>query len=196
MDFPIHLDTIIWDCPQGIFCLSLGADFRPHSQSKFPPPFLLLCSMSLISPNFALKSIIFSKFWPELFPKIAVKSPNLSKYPFISFQYKLICWLFQVEIVKELDGHVAKCVKDQNGNHVVQKCIECVEPKHLQFIIDAFKGQVSRFLLPLLYPATYQKPHHWQCRPKLAWVQANILHLTPGWSLNNFFWKWSCSYQV
>ncbi len=45
--------------------------------------------------------------------------------------------------MKELDGHVLKCVKDQNGNHVVQKCIECVEPKHLQFIIDAFKGQVS-----------------------------------------------------
>ncbi len=50
-------------------------------------------------------------------------------------------WL-QVEIVKELDGHVLKCVKDQNGNHVVQKCIECVDSKHLQFIIDAFKGQV------------------------------------------------------
>ena len=48
----------------------------------------------------------------------------------------------QVEIVTELDKHVLKCVKDQNGNHVVQKCIECVDPKHLQFIIDAFKGQV------------------------------------------------------
>ncbi|CAC5411195.1 PUM [Mytilus coruscus] len=48
----------------------------------------------------------------------------------------------QVEIVKELDGHILKCVKDQNGNHVVQKCIECVKPGHLQFIIDAFKGQV------------------------------------------------------
>ncbi|CAH1774802.1 unnamed protein product, partial [Owenia fusiformis] len=48
----------------------------------------------------------------------------------------------QVEIVKELDGHVLKCVKDQNGNHVVQKCIECVEPVHLQFLIDAFQGQV------------------------------------------------------
>ena len=44
--------------------------------------------------------------------------------------------------MKELDGHVLKCVKDQNGNHVVQKCIECVEPRQLQFIIDAFKGQV------------------------------------------------------
>lgn len=49
----------------------------------------------------------------------------------------------QVEIIKELDGHVLKCVKDQNGNHVVQKCIECVEPDQLNFIVDAFKGQVS-----------------------------------------------------
>lgn len=46
-------------------------------------------------------------------------------------------------MVRELDGHVLKCVKDQNGNHVVQKCIECVQPQSLQFIIDAFKGQVS-----------------------------------------------------
>ncbi|XP_030054679.1 pumilio homolog 2 isoform X5 [Microcaecilia unicolor] len=46
------------------------------------------------------------------------------------------------EMVKELDGHVLKCVKDQNGNHVVQKCIECIQPQSLQFIIDAFKGQV------------------------------------------------------
>lgn len=28
------------------------------------------------------------------------------------------------------------------GNHVVQKCIECVEPSALQFIINAFQGQV------------------------------------------------------
>ncbi|KAJ8333276.1 hypothetical protein SKAU_G00421720 [Synaphobranchus kaupii] len=46
------------------------------------------------------------------------------------------------EMVRELDSHVLKCVKDQNGNHVVQKCIECVQPHALQFIIDAFKGQV------------------------------------------------------
>lgn len=49
---------------------------------------------------------------------------------------------FQHELVMELDGHVLKCVKDQNGNHVVQKCIECVDPHALQFIIDAFQGQV------------------------------------------------------
>ena len=44
--------------------------------------------------------------------------------------------------MRELDGHVLRCVKDQNGNHVVQKCIECVDPPALQFIISAFKGQV------------------------------------------------------
>ena len=54
--------------------------------------------------------------------------------------------------MRELDGHVLKCVKDQNGNHVVQKCIECVQPQALQFIIDAFQGQVSpRLLLCMNY---------------------------------------------
>ena len=48
----------------------------------------------------------------------------------------------QVEIAKELDGNVLKCVKDQNGNHVVQKCIESIDPAHLSFITDAFNGQV------------------------------------------------------
>ena len=46
-------------------------------------------------------------------------------------------------IISELEGNVLRCVKDQNGNHVVQKCIETVEPSCLQFIIDAFRGQVS-----------------------------------------------------
>ena len=53
-------------------------------------------------------------------------------------------------IIAELEGNVLKCVKDQNGNHVVQKCIECVDPLHLQFIIESFQGQVrsTRKLLP------------------------------------------------
>ncbi len=46
-----------------------------------------------------------------------------------------------MEILQELEGQVLKCVKDQNGNHVVQKVIERVEPARLQFIIDAFVGQ-------------------------------------------------------
>lgn len=63
----------------------------------------------------------------------------------------------QSDIVRELDGHVLKCVKDQNGNHVVQKCIECVQPQALQFIIDAFQGQVGVLLqamaqLPVIPP--------------------------------------------
>ncbi|CAK5089790.1 unnamed protein product [Meloidogyne enterolobii] len=44
----------------------------------------------------------------------------------------------QMEVIKEISNHVLKCVKDQNGNHVVQKIIERVEPQQLQFIIDAF----------------------------------------------------------
>lgn len=48
----------------------------------------------------------------------------------------------QAELVKELEADVLKCVKDQNGNHVVQKAIERVPTEHIQFIIEAFRGQV------------------------------------------------------
>lgn len=47
------------------------------------------------------------------------------------------------KLVLELDGHVMKCVRDQNGNHVIQKCIECVPAEKIQFIISAFRGQVA-----------------------------------------------------
>lgn len=37
-----------------------------------------------------------------------------------------------------------KCVQDQNANHVIQKCIECIPVEKIQFIIAAFKGQVAK----------------------------------------------------
>jgi mRNA-binding protein PUF3 len=48
----------------------------------------------------------------------------------------------QAELVEELQVDVLKCVKDQNGNHVVQKAIERVPSEHIQFVIEAFRGQV------------------------------------------------------
>ena len=48
----------------------------------------------------------------------------------------------QTQMVAELDGSIMKCVRDQNGNHVIQKCIECIPQERIQFIISAFYGQV------------------------------------------------------
>lgn len=48
----------------------------------------------------------------------------------------------QTQMVAELDGSVMKCVHDQNGNHVIQKCIECIPQDRIQFIISSFYGQV------------------------------------------------------
>lgn len=45
--------------------------------------------------------------------------------------------------MRELDGHVMRCVHDQNGNHVIQKCIESVPTEKIEFIISAFQGQVA-----------------------------------------------------
>lgn len=35
-----------------------------------------------------------------------------------------------------------RCVRDQNGNHVIQKCIECVPTSYVAGMLDAFLGQV------------------------------------------------------
>ncbi|KAL9602862.1 MAG: hypothetical protein Q9219_001557 [cf. Caloplaca sp. 3 TL-2023] len=50
----------------------------------------------------------------------------------------------QASLIGELqkDKQVMRCVKDQNGNHVVQKAIERIPAAHIQFIVNAFTGQV------------------------------------------------------
>jgi len=48
----------------------------------------------------------------------------------------------QTKMVAELDGHIMRCVRDQNGNHVIQKCIECIPQESIQFIISSFYDHV------------------------------------------------------
>ena len=43
--------------------------------------------------------------------------------------------------MKELEPHVLKCVKDANGNHVIQKLIERVSSDRLGFV-QLFRGNV------------------------------------------------------
>lgn len=53
----------------------------------------------------------------------------------------------QASLVKELDGpglQILRVVKDQNGNHVIQKAIERIPGEHIQFIVDAHRGQVVK----------------------------------------------------
>lgn len=48
-----------------------------------------------------------------------------------------------MQLARELEGHVLKCVHDQNGNHVIQKCVECIPADNIEFIISSFRGQVA-----------------------------------------------------
>ena len=48
----------------------------------------------------------------------------------------------QASVILELEHNVLKCVKDQNGNHVIQKAIERCPPQTIRFILNAFMGQV------------------------------------------------------
>jgi hypothetical protein len=53
----------------------------------------------------------------------------------------------QAALVGELENHVLKCVKDQNGNHVIQKAIERCAPETIGLIYRAFIDQVQHLSL-------------------------------------------------
>ena len=46
-------------------------------------------------------------------------------------------------MAKELQGEIVKCIEDQNGNHVIQKCIECCDAKSIDFIVKDVYKQVN-----------------------------------------------------
>jgi mRNA-binding protein PUF3 len=46
-------------------------------------------------------------------------------------------------MVKELEKDVLKTVKDQNGNHVIQKVIDRVPMQYIQNVVEAFRGNVG-----------------------------------------------------
>lgn len=49
----------------------------------------------------------------------------------------------QIEIVEELKPDIMRIVKDQNGNHVIQKIIQMVPRLCIPFIMDAFQSQIE-----------------------------------------------------
>ena len=48
----------------------------------------------------------------------------------------------KINIVHELKNSVLKCIGDQNGNHVIQKCIECVPEDRIPFVIEPILSQI------------------------------------------------------
>lgn len=47
----------------------------------------------------------------------------------------------QAELTKELEPDILRVIRDQNGNHVVQKIIELVPRQYIDFIMNAVRGQ-------------------------------------------------------
>ncbi|KAI8546997.1 hypothetical protein RHMOL_Rhmol07G0162400 [Rhododendron molle] len=55
-------------------------------------------------------------------------------------------------MVAMLDGNVMRCVRDQNGNHVIQKCIKCIPVEAIQFIISVFYDQLVSLVTLSTHP--------------------------------------------
>ena len=72
-------------------------------------------------------------------------------------------------MVEELDGQVMRCVKDQNGNHVIQKCIECIPEDNIQFIVSTFFDQVVNL-----------STHPYGCRVIQVWNRSLLISIPCG----------------
>lgn len=66
--------------------------------------------------------------------------------------------------MKELKVDILKFVKDQNGNHVVQKAVERIPTEHISFIVDVFRGQTHALAV-----------HTYGCRV----IQRILEHVSP-----------------
>lgn len=62
---------------------------------------------------------------------------------FINDFFLRLLLIVKIEMAKELEGNIVKCIEDQNGNHVIQKCIECCDPKSIDFIVNDVLKQVK-----------------------------------------------------
>jgi len=68
-----------------------------------------------------------------------------------------------------------RCVRDQNGNHVIQKCIECVPEDAIHFIVSTFFDQVVTLSThPYGCRVIQVRYLHWLC-PLLLCYQRSFL---------------------
>ena len=58
-------------------------------------------------------------------------------------------------ILAELQKRVLECIKDQHGNHVIQKCFTSVPPSLMQLLINPILGSVSYDIAKSLHLSPY-----------------------------------------
>lgn len=59
---------------------------------------------------------------------------------------------FQEKIIAELKSNVLKCIQNQNGNHVIQKCFETIKANRLDFIIiEVIENVFFQIFLNFIY---------------------------------------------
>ncbi|CAD6264181.1 unnamed protein product [Miscanthus lutarioriparius] len=69
-------------------------------------------------------------------------SPVITIYGKLSTVLEVLDMDRKIDIVHELKNYVLKSIGDQNGNHVIQKCIECVPEDCIPFVIDPILSQI------------------------------------------------------
>ncbi|KAL5205049.1 hypothetical protein ABZP36_009920 [Zizania latifolia] len=104
--------------------------------------------------NYAIQKLI--EYGPTLFRRMLINTLAGSVVDLSLHQYgcRVIQKAFEVsdldqkiEMANELGSSLMKCVCDQNANHVVQKCVQCVPSNCINFIYGGFRGKAKTLSL-------------------------------------------------
>ena len=55
-----------------------------------------------------------------------------------------ICSEDYISSLQKLEPRIEEFIRDHNGNHVIQKCIEAMEPEDKQIILNRYDNKVSK----------------------------------------------------
>ena len=62
-----------------------------------------------------------------------------------------ICSEDYISSLQKLEPRIEEFIRDHNGNHVIQKCIEAMEPEDKQIILNRYDNKVSTYIQPSLH---------------------------------------------
>ena len=69
-----------------------------------------------------------------------------------------ICSEDYISSLQKLEPRIEEFIRDHNGNHVIQKCIEAMEPEDKQIILNRYDNKVSMYLYnPPFINSSYDK---------------------------------------
>nr|XP_025876174.1 pumilio homolog 1-like [Oryza sativa Japonica Group] len=131
-----------------------GSRFIQHKLERATPTELLMVYKEIVPHTFMLAIDVFANYviqkllgygptlcGRELIGKLIGHVVALSLHMYGCRAFEVSDMDQRIEMANEVGRKLMQCVYDQNGNHVVQKCLQCVPPQYIKLIHASLCGK-------------------------------------------------------